>query len=137
MRKWIPKTHIDENGRVCTKCETYFAWEFFPRNKNSSTGYAPCCCACHKKACDRVKIYSEKGAAETRWRNRVEYDGYSYEREKKLEKYRAKNAKLNAEESARVKACEYWRKKAKKGEIRDTYADTKHGVFAKYFTKKF
>lgn len=50
------KTPVDDNGRVCTKCEQYKVWSMFPATKKTVTGRASSCRACksaQKKALPR------------------------------------------------------------------------------------
>lgn len=48
--KHMIKTRIDENGRVCTKCEEYKLWDCFARTKWTTTRRTPDCLECRRKA---------------------------------------------------------------------------------------
>ena len=40
------KTRIDDNGRVCTVCNTYKAWEHYGKRADTKTGYFAMCQVC-------------------------------------------------------------------------------------------
>lgn len=56
-------THVDENGRICTKCKIYKPWFEFSPDKRATTEHATRClkCARRSKTCKESKRNSTYG----------------------------------------------------------------------------
>jgi len=54
-------THVDENGRVCTKCKIYKSWSEFGLKANGVNGHNSLCKLCWNKKHRLLRKFSNYG----------------------------------------------------------------------------